>query len=486
MLEASRSRLSRWKGVAAKWSLPTALTPQPPTPPTPTSPAPAPIDYISQLPPELLEIIFQHLRAPSTPNSSDHSANAREIASLCLVSRTFLPFARALLYQDLHFKVKEDEHYASRWHEMSQEDDTAIEERYQRWSTSFADLGRTLIASPHLAQFVKSISIRVDNSGHNLLADPAARLLTSVLKACRSVERIAMKGSINGQSPALLRALVDADAQPRALSFDGDFCSRVVEAEPCADCLDGLRRFFTSRTIELQELTFVHQLPFTSIRPLLRDPPPPLQLNLTHLTINPVLQDMEFALSFFARPSAQTLQHLTLHIFHIAQPTTMPSLSLLTSLTSLTLLTPFLTHKPSEFIAALTHLISTLRAPSLTHFTLIGYTPIPPAASIDSIFLPTAALTPAFAFLPRSLKSLDCSLMPLLPGHLVAALEACERLERLEYLVPNREGKEEAGGWSEAGEEQVRSGCEERGMTRRVMRLTSREWIGISRSWRDV
>lgn len=427
-----------------------------------------------------------HLRAPPTANPSEHSAHVREIASLCLVSRTFLPFGRALLYQDLHFRIKEDEHYATRWHEMSREDDAAIEERYQRWSTSFADLGRTLIASPHLAQSVRSIKIRIDNSGHNLLADPAARLLTSVLQACRSVERLAIKGSINGQSPALLRALVDANAQPRVLSFDGDFCSRVVEAEPCADCLDGLQRFFASRTAELQELTFVHQLPHTSNRPLLRDPPPAPRLSLTRLTINPVLQDMDFALSFFAYPSAHTLQHLTLHIFHIAQPTIAPSLSPLTSLTSLTLLTPFLTHKPAEFISALSHLLSTLQAPSLTQLTLIGYTPLPPTVSLDSIFLPASALTSAFAFLPPSLILLDCSHIPLLPAHLVAALKACNWLEKLEYLLPDREGKEGAGGWSEAGEENVRMRCGERGVKTREWRLTAREWIGISRSWRDL
>lgn len=372
---------------------------------------------------------------------------------------------------------------------MSGEDDAAIEERYQRWSTSFADLGRTLIASPHLAQSVRSIKIRVDNSGHNLLADPAARLLTSVLQACRSLERIAIKGSTNGQSPALLRALVDADTHPRVLSFDGDFCSRVVEAEPCADCLDGLQRFFASRTAELQELNFIHQLSLGSIRPLSRALPPPPNLSLFHLSISPVMQDMEFALSFYAYPSAHLLRHLTLHIYRTAQTKITPSLSPLVSLTSLTLLAPFLTHTPVEYISALSHLLSSVRSPSLSRLTLIGYTPLPPDFGLASIFLPasvSARLTSAFAFLPTSLISLDFSLMPLLPKHLVAAIETCHRLEKLEYFLPDRQGQDEAGGWSEVGEEMVRMRCEERGVKTRVKRFTVREWIGISSSWMCV
>lgn len=390
-----------------------------------------------------------------------------------------------MLYSHLQLDIRENERLASRWHEMSKEDDAAIEARYQAFVTNYSALGGVLLRSPHLACLVTSINVDVDNTGHNILADPAARLLTSVLKSCRSVERIALRGSVNGQSPALLRAIVDADCHPRALDFDGTFC-RVLDADAvCPDCLDGVERFLSSRTSALKELSFVDRDTSYPQKVLTRAIRPPYPFTLRSLEVNPYLHRLPFLVQDLASLTAtKTLKHLTVHInFTQSRNITIrPPLPPLASLASLTIIVPFLNMRAA--IAPLTLLLTGLDLPSLTQLTLRGYVKLPDHASLDAIFRTTSAHGPALEKLPSSILSLDCTHFPLSPAHLDIVLDTCTSLKHLGIALPAVEA--DVGGWSSAKEELVRERCAARAVTLGVSRRDAREWMAASQDWRHA
>lgn len=405
------------------------------------------------------------------------------MASLCLISPTFLPFGRALLYEDLHLVMREDESLTGQWHEMSTEDDDAIEYRYQRFSTSFAELGRSLVEHEHLGSLVKSVTVQVDNSLHVLEPGPAARLLTSVLKACRTVDRITIRGSAGGQSPALLRAIVDADSHPSSFAFHGGFCWPIGEDRPCGDCLDGISRFLRSRTSALQDLAFVHPSFLAAVKVLAWATWPSPPLRLRRLTINPLLHDLDWLLAAFTSPSSLQDLTITLHLLRIPS-FPLPSLDDFPNLTSLTLINPSVTTPRDEFLATLTQLLSTHASSSLERLILQGYTHHNPYAPRKALYAPTAELDSVLALLPRSLTHFDATLFPLSPPHVLTVLETCTSLRWMGYVVPQG-GGEDMGGWSSAMEEEVRTKCVQRGMRVWAVRRSATEWDEISKKWRQ-
>lgn len=440
------------------------------------------VDYLSQVPPELHNIIFSHLEAPTTFSRDEQRAHARETASLALVSRLFLHRARIMLYSHLQLDIRENEYLAGRWHEMSKEDDTAIEQRYQEFACSYSKLGRVLIQSDHLAHLVTSIDIEVDNSAHNISPDPAARLLTCVLAKCSSIERIALRGSRNGQSPALLRAIVEADCHPRSISFDGSFCTQHDPDAVCPDCLDGVERFIQSRTNCLEELSLVDRETRFTHKTLERvlSRSDPVSFRLTRIELDPPLGRLSRMLQDLASPSV--LEHLTLHINHLASRNERPSLPPLPSLASLTIIVPFLNERAS--LGPFIQLLSNLEVPSLTHLTLTGYVKLAEYATLSSIFRTTSAHGPALERLTSSLTSIDLTGFPLSTSHVNLVLDTCPLVRQLGIALPARLDESEVGGWNSAREAEVRTRCWRAGVELFTKERDAQEWIAAAREWR--
>ncbi|GAA6044814.1 hypothetical protein JCM8097_009119, partial [Rhodosporidiobolus ruineniae] len=102
-----------------------AGSPPPLLPVVPKQPTPEPVDRLTPLSSELLALIFSFLVLPPSapPNPSVHSSSPPSpyptldrptLASLCLVSRSLLPHARAALYRDLQIQTRVQAHAVHR------------------------------------------------------------------------------------------------------------------------------------------------------------------------------------------------------------------------------------------------------------------------------------------------------------------------------------------------------------------------------------